>query len=403
MEHHQLQQLLNEVNFTLHTDKLLAEEKRKNGEYFNVFSILGLKQKENYHSAFIAELLNPKGSHGMGDAFLKEFLQTINCKLPAFDTAKATVQTEAFLGSINEDKTEGGRADIHLYSTNGSAIVIENKIYAADQECQLERYNYHLRQSFNRDNSLLLYLTLNGKQASEHSVHYNIDYTPISYKQHIYQWLERCTALAFDKPFVREIIVQYQNIIKELCNMENPNRHLTEIALQDNNMEATMALLNNYDTINQAITQIRWNFIDMLKQELGEYFKLDGEVELKNLSKPEGGIMLRAKYCSSEWALSVRYENHRDGMIYTITQDNTGDVKYKEGLDYLWKDKTQSQHYPFGANFFEGDLRHWKEAEALKDMRKLKASQLFLTIKAIADEVVANHLIEKAEQLMPTR
>ena len=113
--------------------------------------------------------------------------------------------------------------------------------------------------------------------------------------------------------------------------------------------------------------------------------------------------MLRAKYCSSEWALSVRYENHRDGMMYTIIQDNTGDVKYKEGLDYLWKDKTQSQHYPFGANFFEGDLRHWKEAEALKDMRKLKASQLFLTIKAIADEVVANHLIEKAEQLMPTR
>lgn len=403
MDYHQLQQLLNEVNFTLRADKLLTEEKRKKGEYFNVFSILGLKQKENYHSAFIAELLNPKGNHGMGDALLNEFLQTIDYQLPTFASAKATVQTEAFLGSINEDKTEGGRADILLYTLNGSAIVIENKIYAADQERQLERYDRHLRQNFNRDNSLLLYLTLDGKQASEHSVHYTIDYKPISYKQHIYQWLERCTALAFDKPFVRETIVQYQNIIKDLCNMETPNTHLTEIALQDNNIEATMALLNGYDAINQAIAQIRWNFIDMLKQELRENFKLDGEDDLKYLSKPEGGIMLRAKYCSSKWALSVMYENHRDGMMYTITQDDTGDVVYKTGLDYLWKDRTQCQHYPFGAKFFEGDLRYWKEAEALKDMRRMKEGQLFLTIKAIADEIVTNHLIEKAEELMPTR
>ena len=42
------------------------------GENFNVFSILKMESKENEtHSAFLGELLNPKGSHGFGSLFLK--------------------------------------------------------------------------------------------------------------------------------------------------------------------------------------------------------------------------------------------------------------------------------------------------------------------------------------------
>jgi len=42
------------------------------GENFNIFKVLGLTSNEvRTHSAFIAELLNPDGSHGLRDIFIK--------------------------------------------------------------------------------------------------------------------------------------------------------------------------------------------------------------------------------------------------------------------------------------------------------------------------------------------
>ena len=45
------------------------------GEQFNVFSILEVETDEvKTHSAFLADLLSPQGSHRQGAAFLKLFL-----------------------------------------------------------------------------------------------------------------------------------------------------------------------------------------------------------------------------------------------------------------------------------------------------------------------------------------
>ena len=44
------------------------------GENFNIFDVLKLSTSEvRTHSAFLAELLNPEGSHGQGDIFLRLF------------------------------------------------------------------------------------------------------------------------------------------------------------------------------------------------------------------------------------------------------------------------------------------------------------------------------------------
>lgn len=56
--------------------KLEEERKLKERTQFNVFEILKLQSNENRtHSAFIAELLNPHGSHLIGTTFLKLFLE----------------------------------------------------------------------------------------------------------------------------------------------------------------------------------------------------------------------------------------------------------------------------------------------------------------------------------------
>ena len=41
---------------------------------FNVFEMLGIEKNEIRHSAFLAWLLDPNGTHGLGDYFLRRFL-----------------------------------------------------------------------------------------------------------------------------------------------------------------------------------------------------------------------------------------------------------------------------------------------------------------------------------------
>ena len=73
---------MNKIKSLLSNVKILTEHQKKlrqiKGENFNVFSILKMESKENEtHSAFLGELLRPKGSHNQGSKFLVLFLEII--------------------------------------------------------------------------------------------------------------------------------------------------------------------------------------------------------------------------------------------------------------------------------------------------------------------------------------
>src|ERR1700749_5058851 len=83
------------------------------GDNFNVFRILKLESSEvRMHSAFLAELLNPNGTHGQKDAFLKLFIKAFCFKNNPIDTASCRVKVEESIGVISKDKSQGGRIDI---------------------------------------------------------------------------------------------------------------------------------------------------------------------------------------------------------------------------------------------------------------------------------------------------
>lgn len=77
-------------------------ERREASEY-NIFQILKLQTKEvRTHSAFLANLLKPDGSHGQGALFLKDFIQLVaersgvDLTVPESDWWKWRVQTEKY-------------------------------------------------------------------------------------------------------------------------------------------------------------------------------------------------------------------------------------------------------------------------------------------------------------------
>jgi hypothetical protein len=98
-----------------------------------MFRIVGVNHYENTHSAILAELLNPKGTHGLKSKLLELFVvQMLTMEtMKVFHCENATVKTEA---------PGNGRIDILIEDNAGRAIIIENKIYAEDQWEQLKRW-----------------------------------------------------------------------------------------------------------------------------------------------------------------------------------------------------------------------------------------------------------------------
>jgi hypothetical protein len=98
---------------------------------FNIFTILRQEDDEvHLHSRFLAELLDPHGDHCQDCDLLEAFLHQVG--VGRFQLKNVSVRREY--------------RDIDILVTNDKqAIIIENKIYAQDQERQLERYYNAIR------------------------------------------------------------------------------------------------------------------------------------------------------------------------------------------------------------------------------------------------------------------
>lgn len=208
------------------------------GEDYNVFSILGVETDEvRTHSAFLADLLNPQGAHRQGAAFQKLFLKVaLNHSELEKDSKTFQVRKEAFTGH--------GRIDI-LLEKDDACIVIENKIYADDQDAQMERYyDYATSKRLSEKQIELVYLTLDGSPPSEGSLgklpEENVKC--LSYSEDIINWLEECIKLQeVQRIFsIREIVFQYRDLLERLTGQSTNRRYsmeLKDILAKDKNYE----------------------------------------------------------------------------------------------------------------------------------------------------------------------
>lgn len=267
-----LEDFFKEVSEAYAKQKAYHDERVKNGDYFNVFNVLGLSSNETRtHSAFIAELLNPYGSHGLGDFFLKKFISQMRVDNLNLDLPKAFVEVERVIGAIDENYDKGGRIDI-IIEDGKKAIIIENKIYAQDQYKQLVRYNNYAKSTF--QDYRLLYLTLNKDSASESSTQDDQgqllpheDYLPITYREYIINWLEDC-ANEISTGTVKVIIKQYIDLLKQLTYQMEENNFILDVIKKDEYKEYVLEILKNqYEWKNDI-----WkSFCDDLKVELDKH------------------------------------------------------------------------------------------------------------------------------------
>lgn len=250
------------------------------GNAFNVFNVINVTSDEvRLHSRFLAELLNPKGSHGQEHLFLQLFTEQLEIDL---DYNSATINVEKHIGT--KKLITGGYIDIYIKDSNGKSIIIENKIYARDQESQLLRY-------YNYNNDNLLYLNLDGNEPSEDSytlskeqleklpkdskgkikLIIDTDFKVISYKNDIIEWLVKCREKSVEFPLLREGITHYINLIKTLTGqtgINKMNKEITNYITSDINTLKQAVLIE--ENMNSVKIKVQWNFWECLKKGMTE-------------------------------------------------------------------------------------------------------------------------------------
>ena len=212
----------------------------------NLLSLLFSAHDEvRLHTPMLAWLLDPSGDHGLGTKPLKGFLRALGLEesVPGeIDPQSVEVWRErSFLDSDN------GRVDL-MIKWSGGVIIIENKLYAADQKSQLWRYRRVLDQEVRSASRDLFYLTLDGSAPSALSCSapnakggqgdlQASDYRCISYRSEVRDWL---VALISDVPEenvrTRQCLEQYLEIVMEVTGMhsrEDARKELDQSGLKE--------------------------------------------------------------------------------------------------------------------------------------------------------------------------
>lgn len=335
-----MQNLLSQVGLINQKNAQLLEA---TGQRYNVFNILGLSSNETrLHSAFLANLLDPHGSHGLKTKPLNAFLKIIGAT--HLDSSTASVEIEKHVGLVTD--SEGGRIDIFISDKNRNSIIIENKIYAGDQRNQLLRYFNFAKSSCKEFQ--ILYLTLDGAAPSEYSTSKEkFDYSLLSYKEEIQKWLEECSMLAAKHPLLRETIIQYSNLLNQLTyndmNTQSKEEILEVITNSKSNIEAALNIASYYNDVKaNIVNRYLIPFFKKYAYDNGLEFNADF-----SLNRSHTGFNLYSK----SWKfgrIRISFEGSNcSAMLYGVNATDLNNFPASSRNKLKQAGESSSEHFPY--------------------------------------------------------
>ena len=380
-----IQRFFQEVASICALEQAQQEERNRKGENYNLFSILSIERYELKHSALIANLLDPKGSHGCGDAFLRAFFE-IALKERAYPFEDCTLPdsyTEYYTGPIVGDT--GGRIDI-LVKSSRYGLIIENKIYAGDQDKQLTRYDNYGKKTLGAGKYLLAYLTLYGYDASKESTSTKsaeeVAYLRLSYAEDILRWLEQCVRLADNKPLVRESLNQYIRTIKQLTYQDMNQEDIQKIIdLAVDHPEVVATLSSKRDAIAQGIRE-KYIFAELKKYADQKGWLYDDSESSYNEEEPK--IRFRKEGWDGSIIISADSENKKSNYGWWMNLWIGIDSK-EAGAKKLACLEKQSPEYPMGWEYLT--TPNWYSAENFPAMKESVAEEIINKLDEIIEEL----------------
>ncbi|WP_313578150.1 PD-(D/E)XK nuclease family protein [Chishuiella sp.] len=223
----------------------------------NIFEILGVSHFEIRHSHFLAWLFDPKGSHGIGDYFLKRFL------LDILQDNRSYLNVIDIHSLLNENiiiHREKYNIDI-LIEFENTLLVIENKINASESNNQLQKYKDSVLKNFANKKPIFVYLTKYGTEAS-----LNQFYIEASYQKHILEYLN-------DLILLRSGTIQDHVLIYIKDYIDNLNNNVMQ---QSEANSLAEKIYRQHQELFDFIIANRPDSIAIIKEKMNELLVADG-------------------------------------------------------------------------------------------------------------------------------
>ena len=259
-------------------EKLLKEAYEKSKDYlyedssrYNLLSIIEKDRDEAHtHSKVIYNLLSQNWGKIDKETFLTLFLKEIGIEDEIIYNEKWEVTREK---AFDLD-TIKGRLDFEIKSKD-YIYIIEMKIDAGDQPEQLIRYQEFAKEQHKKYK--IFYLTLDGHNASKKSIgeeenleeNQKVEYTNISFKEEILNWLGKCLDLVKGKENKSACINQYIASINKILGEKNTK-------IKDNILKSSEDIKNAitiYKKLNENLQKVLESFFEELNKKLKNKLK----------------------------------------------------------------------------------------------------------------------------------
>ncbi|WP_257936668.1 PD-(D/E)XK nuclease family protein [Campylobacter lari] len=288
----------NFIEELLKVNDKFEENTKKGMSDINIFEALGVEYKENYHSKFIAYLIDPHGDHYQ-ELFANEFLKKLGryTKAKKFKNLTAhdieSVETEACA-------KDNRRIDILISLKEQRYIIIENKLYAKDQPDQLKDYIKHIKEKVDfHENILTIYLyknediepskyslgTKNGFKINDDLIYDSNDkkmsyYLKLDYKW-IKEWINACIGVCENKVKNNEIDKKFKNDMQNVIFTLNQYKTLL----------TWYVAIDDYVAKNYVM-----EFLKSSKENLNNAIKLKDESDSKDIKYKKAKEIIREKW-----------------------------------------------------------------------------------------------------------
>jgi hypothetical protein len=306
----EIQQLKKEYDFLLKNedfDKLDLGLKNP-----NIFQILKISKNEIRHSNFLSWLLDPEGSHKLGDIFLKRFLREVFSSDKFFDIDQ--VDVEGMDLSKVEVLREWKNIDV-LIILSDVVVCIENKVYSKEHSNQLKRYKEIIENQFPKHKKTYVYLNPDGDSSESETEQFQ----PISY-DFIVESLERIVSVFGESmnPNVKNYIKDYTTTIKR------------EIMGTDQLTELSKKIYQNHKELFDFIFEHKPDIVDnlnlIMKDELnkrGWLLGSENKYYIRFLTEPIKDLVYYNTDTKNGW-------NKRESFLFEIQiQPSTNKLIFK--------------------------------------------------------------------------
>ncbi len=244
---------------------------------FNLFDVLKIERKEVQHSALLAWLLDPRGSHGLRDYFLRRFLSEAAVEardrgiadvtpldVAGWKLSNVRVETERHFSDVRHDylDVQHNYLDILLTdTTDGFACLVENKIGSGEHSNQLSKYLRIVEREHKGLVPFPIYLTPDGRKPGR--VEDAERYVPLGYGT-VFDLVER-TLRACDSHMERDVAFFLEHYARTLRRyVVSGSSDTYELALRIHNAhpKAIKFINDAVKTSAPAMEAKAWDVID---------------------------------------------------------------------------------------------------------------------------------------------